>query len=90
LLAEKYHLGLARRTRSEQSDEEPSEHIHEVEHVGTTLPHRCVGATRDEVFGSHTGHATSRARHTRPAYGDRMKKGRSYERPLGLGRLHYA
>ena len=52
MLAQKCRLGLARRTRSEQSDKEPSEQLHEVDHAGTTLAHRCIGTTPDEIFGT--------------------------------------
>ena len=61
LLAERCHLSLPRRTRSEHSDEEPSEQLHEVDHVATKLAHRCIGASPDEIFGSYNWQTISAA-----------------------------
>jgi hypothetical protein len=53
LLAKKCHLGFARRTRSEQSDEQSAEQLPEVDHPEARIAHRGICASPDAIFGSH-------------------------------------
>jgi hypothetical protein len=51
LLAEKSHLGFASNRRSEQSDEPAAEQVQKVNHRGARVPHLCICAQSDEIFG---------------------------------------
>jgi hypothetical protein len=55
LLAKKCHLGFARRTRSEQFDEQSAEQLQEVDHPEARIAHRGICASPDAIFGSHNG-----------------------------------
>jgi hypothetical protein len=62
LLAEKCHLGLASRMRSEHSDEQSADQLQEVDPPEARIAHRGVCASPDAIFGSHRGGPTG----TRP------------------------
>jgi hypothetical protein len=40
--------------RSEQSDEQSAEQLQEVDHSGARVAHRCIRASPDAIFGSHS------------------------------------
>src|SRR5215475_12819421 len=53
LLAEKRRFGLASRMRSEESDEQSAEQLHEVDHPKARIAHCGICASPDTIFGSH-------------------------------------
>lgn len=50
LLAEKCHLGLASRMRSEHSDEQSAEQFQKINHSEARIAHRGICASPDTIF----------------------------------------
>src|SRR6516162_4735319 len=79
LMPEKCRLGFASRMRSEHSDEQSAEQLHEVDHPKERIAHRDICASPDAIFGSHrcaywciltTGSSRTRPSCSGPAHGE--------------------
>ena len=62
LMPEKCRLGFASRMRSEHSDEQSAEQLHEVDHPKERIAHRDICASPDAIFSSHRLSMTRRRR----------------------------